>query len=96
MPNITSISTGFVVLVANMGSSVYTSEVVDFNLTYNNSDSTGAVPVYLSKGTGVSEQLLAGNTTAPEVFMLMFFKANEYSINGTVQNASKWIVVGIS
>lgn len=96
LPNITSISTGFVVLVANMGSSVYTSEVVDFNLTYNNSDSTGAVPVYLSKGTGVSEQLLAGNTTAPEVFMLMFFKANEYSINGTVQNASKWIVVGIS
>ncbi len=96
LPNVTSISTGFVVLVANMGSAVYTSEVVDFNLTYNNSDSTGAVPVYVSKGTGVSEQLLAGNTTAPEVFMLMFFKANEYSINGTVQNASKWIVVGIS
>lgn len=96
LPNVTSISTGFTILVANMGSGVYTSEVVDFNLTYNNSDSTGAVPVYVSKGTGVSEQLLAGNTTAPEVFMLMFFKANEYSINGTVQNASKWIVVGIS
>lgn len=96
LPNVTSISTGFVILVANMGSGVYTSEVVDFNLTYNNSDSTGAVPVYVSKGTGVSEQLLAGNTTAPEVFMLMFFKANEYSINGTVQAASKWVVVGIS
>ena len=96
LPNVTSISTGFTVLVANMGSGVYTSETVDFNLTYNNSDSTGAVPVYVSKGTGVSEQLLAGNTTAPEVFMLMFFKANEYSINGTVQAASKWVVVGIS
>lgn len=96
LPNVTSISTGFVILVANMGSGVYTSEVVDFNLTYNNSDSTGAVPVYVSKGTGVSEQLLAGNTTAPEVFMLMFFKANEYSINGTVQAAPKWVVVGIS
>lgn len=96
LPNITSISTGFTVLVANMGSGVYTSETVDFNLTYNGSDSTGAVPVYTSKGTGVSERLLAGNTTAPEVFMLMFFKANEYSINGTVQTASKWVVVGIS
>lgn len=96
LPNITSISTGFTVLVANMGSGVYTSEVVDFNLTYNGSDSTGAVPVYVSKGTGVSDKLLAGNTTAPEVFMLMFFKANEYSINGTVQAASKWVVVGIS
>lgn len=96
LPNITSISTGFVILVANMGSGVYTSETVDFNLTYNGSDSTGAVPVYVSKGTGVSDQLLAGNTTAPEVFMLMFFKANEYSINGTVQAASKWVVVGIS
>ena len=96
LPNITSISTGFTVLVANMGSGVYTSETVDFNLTYNGSDSTGAVPVYVSKGTGVSERLLAGNTTAPEVFMLMFFKANEYSINGTVQAASKWVVVGIS
>lgn len=96
LPNVTSISTGFTILVANMGSGVYTSEVVDFNLTYNNSDSTGAVPVYVSKGTGVSEQLLAGNATAPEVFMLMFFKANEYSINGTVQAASKWVVVGIS
>lgn len=96
LPNITSISTGFTVLVANMGSGVYTSETVDFNLTYNGSDSTGAVPVYVSKGTGVSEKLLAGNTTAPEVFMLMFFKANEYSINGTVQAASKWVVVGIS
>ncbi|HAQ52008.1 MAG TPA: hypothetical protein DCR12_04525 [Lachnospiraceae bacterium] len=96
LPNTTSISTGFVILVANMGSGVYTSETVDFNLTYNNSDSTGAVPVYISKGTGVSDKLLAGNTTAPEVFMLMFFKANEYSINGTVQTASKWVVVGIS
>ena len=96
LPNVTSISTGFTVLVANMGSGVYTSEVVDFNLTYNGSDSTGAAPVYISKGVGVSEQLLAGNTTAPEVFMLMFFKANEYSINGTVQNVSKWVVVGIS
>lgn len=96
LPNITSISTGFTVLVANMGSGVYTSETVDFNLTYNGSDSTGAIPVYVSKGTGVSDQLLAGNTTAPEVFMLMFFKANEYSINGTVQAASKWVVVGIS
>ena len=96
LPSITSISTGFTVLVANMGSGVYTSETVDFNLTYNGSDSTGAVPVYISKGTGVSDKLLAGNTTAPEVFMLMFFKANEYSINGTVQTASKWVVVGIS
>lgn len=96
LPNITSISTGFVILVANMGSGVYTSETVDFNLTYNGSDSTGAVPVYISKGVGTSEQLLAGNTTAPEVFMLMFFKANEYSINGTVQAVSKWVVVGIS
>jgi len=96
LPNITSISTGFTVLVANMGSGVYTSETVDFNLTYNGSESTGAVPVYVSKGVGTSEQLLAGNTTAPEVFMLMFFKANEYSINGTVQAASKWVVVGIS
>lgn len=96
LPNTTSISTGFVILVANMGSGVYTSETVDFNLTYNGSDSTGAVPVYISKGTGVSDKLLAGNTTAPEVFMLMFFKANEYSINGTVQAASKWVVVGIS
>lgn len=96
LPNTTSISTGFVILVANIGSGVYTSETVDFNLTYNGSDSTGAVPVYISKGTGVSDRLLAGNTTAPEVFMLMFFKANEYSINGTVQAASKWVVVGIS
>ena len=96
LPNVTSISTGFTVLVANMGSGVYTSETVDFNLTYNGSDSTGAVPVYISKGTGVSEKLLAGNTTAPEVFMLMFFKANKYSINGTIQAASKWVVVGIS